>query len=745
MANATPPVFYITSSWTDDSSKTYVLAVQGADKDPGTPVVLWLQEITDAQSQLWSMTADGHILSQLNGCVLAYDSAKGQLVTQSAGDSGYPLQLWSVTEDGYIESQENGDVLTPRLSHYGVVLAARGSANQQWSLVAPPSPPKTTKWVRFQSALQDADGNACLLDVQGGSEAPGTQVIVWPGSGGRNELWQITADGRILSAQGNNLVLTVGKPVGGIGPYHLTVDTQQYPVPEEQTWEFLSYPSGGQIIFSEPAGAVIPSANTGGSTILQDGDPILVEGGVSYPGTARYTAPSSSLNEIMAQPQTPFQEFTGGQANAYEALLAKLQITSLRAEYYNLETTLSDYGSQIAFWPQAPSGVTQEDWDTVRDQLLLEIRYANTTRNLFENYQSFHLALFVDNGALLNKAIADAALTQGENPPNVGGIVLSVFEGLAYTALEAAPGAGPVLGNLMEAGINIALAAESGAGSISPDPFQVAVSELWGQLSDTFDALLISMGNMEITILQDWGKLQSVYQLTRPQKGGDSLYWDPNTTAQLVDAARRGYMISVMQMLLPARYQIYSTPTDYFPDGCPDSAKWQSGGMNYWIASNENYEEYPDEWTMQNDIWGNGVRQDDFFLSSAGWGFPAADTGLSSLTFANLTPNMLELACSEAQIDVKVAPYQRTVVNLGVSDTKTFTFNFQVTDLNNPQGKIPPFTVQTWMPFLRFPRISITTPSAGFGYQFTSAICNPGGGESYGGYAAAGQFGIMQA
>ena len=44
-------------------------------------------------------------------------------------------------------------------------------------------------------------------------------------------------------------------------------------------------------------------------------------------------------------------------------------------------------------------------------------------------------------------------LQQGDDP-NVGGIVLSVFEGVLYTVLEALPGAGPVLGNIMEAGIN---------------------------------------------------------------------------------------------------------------------------------------------------------------------------------------------------------------------------------------------------------------------------------------------------
>jgi hypothetical protein len=74
-----------------------------------------------------------------------------------------------------------------------------------------------------------------------------------------------------------------------------------------------------------------------------------------------------------------------------------------------------------------------------------------------------------------------------------------------------------------------------------------------------------------------------------------------------------------------------------------------------WIASNSNAEgEFPAEWTMQKDIWGNGVRQADFFLSSAGWGFPTADPvdehhiNGTRLTFTNLTPNMLEPVSSLA-------------------------------------------------------------------------------------------------
>ncbi|ROO85601.1 hypothetical protein EDD29_3147 [Actinocorallia herbida] len=63
-------------------------------------------------------------------------------------------------------------------------------------------------------------------------------------------------------------------------------------------------------------------------SVLQDDDPVLVEGGASYVGMAWYTVPSSSLTDVMAQPQTPFQEFTGRQADAYALLLTKLQITT---------------------------------------------------------------------------------------------------------------------------------------------------------------------------------------------------------------------------------------------------------------------------------------------------------------------------------------------------------------------------------------------------------------------------------
>lgn len=735
----------------------YVLGIEGANKAPGMPVISWPMGVSDA-SQIWTMTGDGHILSQLNGCALAWDDTHGRLATANCGDPAFPNQLWSVTADGYVENQLLGDEVITWTSS-GVSLAPRWSNDpghfQNWTLVAPTPPAggntPGAAWVYFRSALQDAEGTSCVFNVQGGSTAPGTNVIVWPLGDvvGNNELWQITPDGRILSAQGNGLVLTLGAPCGE-GGNHVTVDKQKDPLPLTQLWD-LSTPNQIRSVFSGEF--VVPAGGTEGPITL-DGQDLLTAPGTPSSSYTWYTVPPSSLKDVMAQSPVPFPEFTGDESDAYDCIVTRLGITSLRAEYYDLDNTLSDFGSQIASWAQAPDGIPQDAWDTVRDQLLTEIRYADTARNLFVNYQTFHLALYVDHGVLLNELISDAGIVQGDSEPQVGGIGLSVMEGLAYTALSAAPEAFPVVGNLMEMGVNIALAASSGAGSISPDPFQVTVSELWKELSDDFDALLISMGNAELAILQDWGKLQRVHQLTQPQQGeGDPLYWDPNTTATLVNAARSGYIISVMQVLLPAKYQIYTTHNGYCPDDCPASAKWQSGEVMYWIAGRTNPFEYPAE-AMQKDIWANGVRQVDFFQSNAGWAFPAASDEVgdgdsnATVTFNNLTPNMLRLTLDAPTATTDVWPYQSICLVLAPSRRhQATTWDFQIVDVDSGLNQAATFTVQTDWPIAQAMSIAVTASNAGSGYRLTPPVCNTEIGLYHNGkeyMGAAAQIGLIQ-
>jgi hypothetical protein len=48
---------------------------------------------------------------------------------------------------------------------------------------------------------------------------------------------------------------------------------------------------------------------------------------------------------------------------------------------------------------------------------------------LFGCYNDFHGWLFTDQSTTLNKLIVDAGMSGTDNKTNVGGIVLSVFEG----------------------------------------------------------------------------------------------------------------------------------------------------------------------------------------------------------------------------------------------------------------------------------------------------------------------------
>jgi hypothetical protein len=160
-----PPdqVFYIASSAWSTLSTPYVLGIQGDDPDQGTPVILWLEQ-TGAQSQLWTMDGDGHILSQMNGSALTWDSSQDHLVIAKVGDSGYPLQLWNTVIDGFLRSESvAGQVLT-LVSVQGQPTAVLSppldrfpAPAQSWALQAPtPSPGDVTPSARTRSSRSSA-------------------------------------------------------------------------------------------------------------------------------------------------------------------------------------------------------------------------------------------------------------------------------------------------------------------------------------------------------------------------------------------------------------------------------------------------------------------------------------------------------------------------------------------------------------------------------------------------------------
>jgi hypothetical protein len=448
-----------------------------------------------------------------------------------------------------------------------IILADIGSDGEQDQTWLPfpgvlqPNPP-TKSWGYFKSALSPTRPfySPLVLNIDYASTNPGTNVILYPlQANSDNELWQITSDGHIVSAMASGLVLDLGDPITWDGQFSVVSNAWSYPTVSSQQWTF----NNEGMIVNQKTNSVINVNNA--STI--PGTQIVTYGVQSGSSAADeiwyFNTPSYPLNDILAQAPQPFTTFTGGQAEAYVYINTQLGLAppagDLRSQYINtdLSDTFAAWSTAIRFMTP-PEGVSIDDWNAVVNQLTTELTAVSSVQTLFINFNMYYGDVFDDNGALLNKLGTDAQMEEGSST-QVGSTILSLFEGIAYTVLSAVPGLGEgldicaVLGNLMETAVAVGTNAANAQTSISPSPFSVAYSDLWGTLSSNFVALLNITSNMATTILSDWGKLQATYGKTL-SLGSDSLAWPEQLTAQLVAQAVNAYTIFVMQMLLPVQF-----------------------------------------------------------------------------------------------------------------------------------------------------------------------------------------------
>lgn len=786
MANSNPPQagqwFYIQSKFPDSNGNTQLVTVQGANTSPNSVIQLWALQpnsyegLPNRYNGLWKYDESSCIVSAIGNLGLVLDASSyvapnTWVVLNTA--NGSSSQQWAFNDDGTITNQsKTGLVLDIEIGktqqgQWLNVDMANGNQTQQWSIVYPQV--FAPKWVFIQSALTDNENNTYVATL----EDETSNVVVSPMQrNSSNQLWQITPDGRLLSATSGNPVVTLGSNYNwGPNGNYIVVGPSPANTDSSLQWD---YNGNGQQMFLNAS----------------NGLALNVDGGVAYANAPLITYPTQSptpaddiwtlspacpFDAIMAAPPVPFPPFTGDEAAAYADINSQIGSQpyipnfDLRSQYTNLGAPLSDWLSTVNDMPigQCPSGVDPaawlSDWQSVVKQLSAELTAADSIQKMFVQYDAFHTAIFADDGTMLNALITDAGMTVGDNKTNVGGIVLSVFEGVLYTALEAVPGATPiaqiasktcaVLGNVMMGGINIGMStANRGGGSISPNPFQVVVSDLWTQLSGNFEALLTTIGNMEDTILADWGKMEATYQDIL-STGPDSLDWSAKLTGTLITAAKPGYTISVMQMLLPVKYQIfqYQANDDSAVSGPDSNAQWvQSIGNNtwnkYWIATPGNWNEYPSDQAMQ-DVWNAGVSTSDFFQGLAGWGFarcypskqgpsPGVDCNGLVITITNQTPNPLTVNASpnSSQGVIVNGPSTQTLQPYGsVSSIGYYTnglaIDIVITDPNlDGSGWVAKFTAHqndcvaagadVW--------VDPNSIDTNMGYQLTSPICYSG-------------------
>lgn len=95
-----------------------MLDVRGGIAVPGTRVQTFPENIPPSNNQLWTITNDGHIISQL-GQNLVLDVEGGVLNPQTPvqifpqNQPPSPNQLWTITWDGYIITRLTNDLNHP--------------------------------------------------------------------------------------------------------------------------------------------------------------------------------------------------------------------------------------------------------------------------------------------------------------------------------------------------------------------------------------------------------------------------------------------------------------------------------------------------------------------------------------------------------------------------------------------------------------------------------------------------------
>ena len=197
---------YLTSSLVDDNGNALVLDVAGQSTAPGSPVEIWDSKSSDNGNQLWTYVNGLYLVGQQSGLYLEVASGDDGAQVQINEFTGALNQQWSICGDGLIRSLLNGNV----------------------------------------------------LDVAGGSNAPGTPVIAYPpkyppidgASGAKtNQVWQndfsptLDCNSLVTVITNNtpNALLITGVPDDETGVLY------QYSGVEPG--ELLTFPAGSAAVF----------------------------------------------------------------------------------------------------------------------------------------------------------------------------------------------------------------------------------------------------------------------------------------------------------------------------------------------------------------------------------------------------------------------------------------------------------------------------------------------------------------
>ncbi|GHH04525.1 RICIN domain-containing protein [Comamonas sp. JC664] len=636
--------FYITTQ----SGPPYLLQPANMQATTGASVVLWYPTVpwfewkdgvtlTPDPAQLWQVvwtypSGGTPYVSFLNGAntglALAWLNGSLQLQPYNASDATQQFNAQGGSLSKHLEVATIGQggqglcAVDGAWSGSVPVMTALGEApyanNMLWTFEPCPPVVNQPMDIVWGPLANGPAAQKLVLNISGNSMAPGTRTILWT-QGGQNSIWRYTLDGFIESQLNPDLVLSIDYT------NNVVVYPKQKTNNAFQRWALSVIDKKAftfKLINQQNNQALTGPSSTSGAQ-----DTILVTAPANGSAAQVWTTSVGyPLETILNQPVVPLPPAqNSNQVTAYDYISqnvsprAPASSGGVRGMYTLLDVDISNYGPQIQAM-QNNSGVDDNDFAIVQNQLVAELPCVLNVRALFANLQEFQTQFGLLEGSTVQALVTAFSISSNNN---CNGKLAAVLEGLVYTALSAAPGGAPVLANLIQTGLN----AMNAPNSTWASNYAGTVSELEQAVSDAQANLGIAIGAQEDICLRDWAKLQALSDLVTQTTGPYSLAIEAGEVQAVAKGALPGFQVEVLKFLLPASYKIARymqnpSSNDWGNIGAPGTCLWgESTGPGCWNVYTLGTSKFPNSNAMQQYVWDNGVQPFNLYRNGAGWSF----------------------------------------------------------------------------------------------------------------------------
>ncbi|GGG92791.1 hypothetical protein GCM10007422_02380 [Pedobacter zeae] len=253
---------------------TVYLNLYNADLSPGTMVITY--ETSDGDNEKWFLFPatdsqqasnnfyiqtgmSGEVNGQANPYVLSVNSDNAVVIEQLAPGSG--SQIWTINPNGTI---------TP-IGNYQVVLTANSSGSGQVTLetfnsaTQTPSPAQTWNYSnnQFWVDLDSPVVGIVYLNVDGGNQTSGAEVVTYEQTSGNNEIWYTIPASPIMMGEWFYLKTNMPNSAGDHSVYVMTVSDTNISAGTPVVIQPLNPGSPTQLWRMQGDGVIVNSLNPG--------------------------------------------------------------------------------------------------------------------------------------------------------------------------------------------------------------------------------------------------------------------------------------------------------------------------------------------------------------------------------------------------------------------------------------------------------------------------------------------------